>query len=461
MVTVAAQQINHERPLYHPYDSPNHYSALYGPLVYEISAVGLKLISNPILAAKIPVALECLLFSGIIAWIFYRMGGIRATLAGLGFIALQLLWYAEPISFWVRPDALTILASALGLLSLFLKSRVLTLLALSTGIVLAFDSKLDSVIFLLPAVAVLVSRHGFGFIVWLAALAIPLSFLPFLVPNVTLHGFSLWAFSMVGSATVLPQALKNLFFFALMVAPVALFCRPELFRSAGKITEDGILLASALLAGVLIMYPAAKIGSGTHHYAPLSIWIGYLMVRSMVESKLDAKPNTYGTVASIGWGVGLMAWVAVVACVLIRSVSPIVSFLEEKEPGLAQADLLHMLSHYPTGDVQMGYAGESAYADSYQRPWIYRSGIPEVIDASAEMNMQIFGLNQNALEECLANEQYRYWILPKGTPFSLSSFYTHAPLFEGKVQRLFTDNYRKVESSAYYDMYQSRKTIHP
>lgn len=376
-------------------------------------------------------------------------------LIGLGFTAFELLWYSEPISFWVRPDALTILATSLGLLSLFLRGRILPLITLSVGIVLAFDSKLDSIVFLLPPVAVLVSRNGLKFFAWLAAVSIPLSFVPFLIPNVTLHGFSIWAFSMVGSATRLDQALKNLFFFAMLVLPVALFCPRDMFWANREMTEDGIILLSALVAGVLVMYPAAKIGSGTHHYAPLSVWIGYLLARC--ASRREApEPGHQRQAWSIVWLSGFAVWAVLTVLIFVRSAHPILDFLQDKEPGLAQEDLLRPVHRYPAGQVQMGYGSPSTYRDSFLRPWIYQSGMPDVVDAPACMNMQVMGLTQEAFKRCLAQEQYRYWILPKGTPFSLS-FYMDEPLFEAKVGPLFADHYERIESSSFYDVYESRQ----
>jgi len=97
MIVVTAQQLIHGRPVYHAYNSPNLYSILYGPLIYELTAGGLKFISDPILAGKIAIAPICLLLWGTMAWIISRMGDFRVVLATLGLIAFELLWYAVPI----------------------------------------------------------------------------------------------------------------------------------------------------------------------------------------------------------------------------------------------------------------------------------------------------------------------------------------------------------------------------
>jgi hypothetical protein len=228
-----------------------------------------------------------------------------------------------------------------------------------------------------------------------------------------------------------------------------------MFWKQNKITEDGILLAGAIASGILVMYPAAKIGSGTHHYAPLTIWVGYLFARALVfRPSAEAVPrgNLINMAASIGMGV----WVLLAGAIFVRSVSPIFDFLRSQREALVQADLRHVLSEYPEGRVQMGYGSPETYEDAFLRPWLFQSGIPDLIDAPAAMNAEVMGLPQTSFLQALSREQYPYFILPKGEPFSLFCFYDHHPLFDARTQPLFALHYTQVASSRYFDVYESR-----
>lgn len=131
-------------------------------------------------------------------------------------------------------------------------------------------------------------------------------------------------------------------------------------------------------------------------------------------------------------------------------------------------DLERVMHDYPGKHIEMGY-GEwnSKYELSYLRPALVFAGNPLTIDAVALADMQLSGIDNiphgtlQYLQEC----RTQIWLIPKDEPpFAMVNVYSLIDprvfpkhlLFSDEFRRIFFQQYRKQNSSKYFDIWECK-----
>jgi hypothetical protein len=177
------------RPVYHGTDEPRLYNLPYGPVIFMINGIVLKLLGPSIKVSKLAAIFS---FMSALALMFmtYRkvVGGKRALVF---FGAMLLLLHAFGYKgFWVRSDPLILFCVAAGLWGAAFGRRAISVAIVALSLGLAVNLKVHSVFYLIPVLALMFARFGPGatFIAVSAAMAI--SALPFaLFENISLTNY--------------------------------------------------------------------------------------------------------------------------------------------------------------------------------------------------------------------------------------------------------------------------------
>jgi hypothetical protein len=234
----------------------------------------------------------------------------------------------------------------------------------------------------------------------------------------------------------------------MMLLPLVLF--PAQWKWTPKwreSTEDQVLFYALLATSLLLCVPSSRAGMGPHHLLPLTVYAGYLFCTGMAKSPPWIRLSPALIVFAI-WGLFSCREV-------IHTGRLVYNFLVD--PGLmVQADLRQLLQKYPATDTQMGLGSSDGYEINYA-PWIYRAGTPRVAEILLFEDMKVSGLHSDALQSSLAAEQFRYWLIPRGDrPFTIDSAYGTGPIFDDSVGQLFLQHYAKIDTTAYFDVYQAK-----
>ncbi len=447
-MVVTAQQWLYGRPLYHAIDGPYLYSLLQGPFDYLWLALALKLCPDPILASKLSGGFWSLSSLALLLVIYWRKAGPILAIAGVGLVAGELMMdLLTP--FWDRPDPILIFSSSLGLAALNMQNRSLGSVLLVLAVALAVNCKIHGPLYLLPPLAVWYWRYGVRSILFILGIVGLLAVIPFLLPGVSITNYFLWLRLGAHHPWTTDLFCENLETVLVMVLPLVLFWRhPRLKLRWRDTSEETILLFSFVLAGVLISFPASKVGAGWHHLLPLAVFPGYLFCDLWASTPTFVKLN---------WAVGVvLVWAFFTYRLVIQNSSYILWSIQTFPVELIQADLRQILQHYPATETQMGVGRGPGYISTFYSPWIYREGTPCVIHIGAYMDMKESGLGAQSLQKSLTTEQFTYWVIPRdGPPFTMVSWYDSGALFDDSVRQAFTRHYVLVASSPYFDIYRA------
>jgi hypothetical protein len=447
---VIAQQWMHGRPLYHTADYPDEYSMLYGPASFLSVALALNVSSDyPIVASKLAGGLWALLGLIVLAYTLKKQWNSTAAWIGTGIVTAEVFYFEPFYLFGVRSDGIIFSMICLGLCGLT-SGRIIggALIALSLAIIV--NCKLHAFLYELPVLILWFRRHGLRPSILLLGVATALSFLPFLLPNVSLSNYLFW----LQMAAKHPRSsvifLQNVAYLLIILAPMGLLAyRMPLSLSWSQASEETILLVGLLLAGLLVAAVASKEGAGYHHLLPFLPYIGYLFCAGL--QRLTDKPELdWGTV----FGISLMLYLLVISLTISGQI-----YYDRNHSNAAfvQADLLQVLEKYPAEQVQMGAGDDNGYPITLAAPLVYRSGQPCVLNIGSFMDMKEAGLTDEALRKSLILEKFPYWLTPKGElPFTMSAAYSTKPLFDDGVVKAFAQHYTKVDSSWFFDIYQAK-----
>ena len=110
----------------------------------------------------------------------------------------------------------------------------------------------------------------------------------------------------------------------------------------------------------------------------------------------------------------------------------------------------------------MGYS--RSYPLTFYRPTLVFAGNPLILDAPALEDMQLSGLAiPQATIDYIKSCQAQIWLIPKGEePFVMPNIYADARifpernLFEDDFRQAFLQEYKRVGSSEYYDLWACR-----
>jgi hypothetical protein len=449
-------------PLYHPLPFADRYSMLYGPSCFLPYAAAFWLAGGSAVSAKLVVAMADAL---TLLLLFRTFRSLFDRASALIAVAL-LLVVAHALRpnhyfFQVRGDALIICASALGLFGATRPSRW-GLLALAVGAALLIDSKFTGLIYVIPLFALLIEARGLRVAVVVAAGAIALAALPFLLPNVSVRQYLSWVQLATGHPRSFTDLRATLLALPILALPLPLILGRAPWKDRRLLDYFRANRARALaLAASLALATVAssRIGAGSHHLLPLLPVLGYEYAR--LYSVVKASPQA----AQSSFGYGLL-WCCAALVLSVRVGGGLREvLLPWTQWGWARevsSDVTSFLGSQRGHRIQMGY-GDTADPVTQYRTEIAFATDRLMLDPEAINDMDLDGVQiPKATFEAIASCAADVWLIPKGKPpFALKNEFSDLypqliaprPMFSAAFRDTFVQHYSKTEATKYFDVW--------
>ncbi|MDP6923195.1 MAG: hypothetical protein R2568_10160 [Candidatus Scalindua sp.] len=121
-------------------------------------------------------------------------------------------------------------------------------------------------------------------------------------------------------------------------------------------------------------------------------------------------------------------------------------------------DLNNIDSQYPDLSIHMGVGDERDYKYTYYRPALVYMGNPYIVDFAAYMTYKISNmLESRQLAHIFEDCKIDIWLIPKGnTPFNMGNWTNRELLFDQQLRNSFLNNYDKINSSKFFDIYKCK-----
>jgi len=328
---------------------------------------------------------------------------------------------------------------------------------------IAVNSKITGAIYFLPYLAWFFDRDGFRALLVISLAAGVTALLPFWsAEQVSLTNYLLWLQSAGGHGLSNVLLLQNLVFLLFIGLPLGLF----LLWQHGSVGVRSwfatypLVSMAAVVAALLVLIAASKIGSGPHHYLP------FLPVLAFFTAFASARVYAYRPTTN--WSV-YGFWSGVAAFLLAISFKAGLALYYGLKVVLFQAnavalaeDIATIMENNPGRNIFMGYGDGTQYPVTFLRTELAYAGQPYLIDAAALMDIQASGVEipEATIDTMLADDS-DIWLIPAGEePFTLVSWYyrfTGGLLFDNRFRLAFGSNFYKESSTQYFDLY-VRKT---
>jgi hypothetical protein len=433
-VVISGWQYIHGAPLYETRDGAPQLATYYGPLAYLAEVPALLLFGATVTASKLTSMLALLGTVAMMSAYFIRHPASTDARHGIFLLVAALLLFS-PVSFWVRPDPIETLLVAGAVVSTPSRRRPLWV---GICIGLAVNLKIHAFFYFLPILADLWWIGGRRAILIAAGSSVVTFMLPFLAPGISLHDYIGGLAKQVGgrapTSAKLPWILISL---ALLLLPLAAPLTVQ--RQPHRAT----VYASATLATVaLLIYPATFPGAGAHHFLPLVPVLADLRHR-LSPKGMDVELTTFIIL--------FVAWLPVQYTLQTLAAA--------RGSDLVGAEALSAARRSPVEPVQVGYGDnrQSYELSQLSKTVLSLNSYPALLDAQVLMELRRIGIDGSArwipyLREC----RIRQWLLPRGErPFAIASyFYDDRAVFSEGFQQAFLDNYKIIESTKYFDVWQ-------
>ena len=211
------------------------------------------------------------------------------------------------------------------------------------------------------------------------------------------------------------------------------------------------------------MVLASKEGSGAHHLLLFLPFLAPIYSILYIKNKNIIK-NLNSTVLVLLLSI-FLATIYVGASTNYKSIK----FLDYKlKNGLSQSlikDIKNINKSYPDKIISMGYGNNDSYSTTFFRPLLQFLGHPLFLDASALMDFEFDGYNNEVITTSYTNYDFikkgligDIVLIPKNDlPFSLKTLYDKYPpndLFTERFKITFKSVYFKIRSTDFFDIYE-------
>ena len=436
-------------PLYFPVDAAEGLITAYGPLLYVLVSLPLKLFGPSIEMSKLAPAFACGFSVVVFALYVWRRFGW--TYVGLGVVPFTgFILIVAPTSFWVRPESFIVLLVSAALLSTLAMDKQrpwVTAIIVAACAGLAMNLKVHAFIYFVP----LVIRHCTGnwIRVWpvMAAVSILLFFSPFALPNISLFNYIDGIAGVVGERPLqMASLLKALKWSPMFLAPGAILLLAWLSKAKNPSRAD--LTYFGVLAGCLILvyYPSSVQGSTWRQLLPFFPLTVDLFLRFL--PLLNEKRAL--------WIIGATVFPLAIAIIAFTPQKRIVTAFTGNNVWIekAERDIKSILDRYPNQAIQMGYgqASQIGYPTTYLRPLFAFAGHAVTLSSPSSMERQFAGKPiPPAKLEWIKSCKTPIWVIPKNNrPFAMVSFLAEGRTFPESLEEAFLANYQPRESVGKY-----------
>lgn len=467
-VAAVSWLLQHGQPLYHSLEAAERYSTQYGPSLYLIIGVFLKLLGQSLIAAKLPIGATLvlsllLLFLTLQTTVRFPLSVIGTACASLGILA-----FGNTIlntAFQIRSDSLLFFCIVLALWGIITRKKIVAgiLCAFSFGV--AINLKVTAILYFFPLYTLFYSQYGMVSTLSSVLAGLAIAALPFSLPQISLANYLLWIDRTKNHGLSLELLWNNLRAAFLLFLPLGLLSL-QLWGSNRRVFKKLALqykrcFYTLLVSVVGTVLVAAKPGAGAHHllpYLPVIIYLCCLEIGAIAEIFVNPKnePNRSQLLKNSIFGAAFLLFLFLLFCNAVWQVVFLWSNYSDSIAPEIVADIQQTIQSYPQQTIAMGYGGNQTYLLTNYRPIPVFAGNPYLIDSAALMDMQKAGLEIPASTiEALRACRIEIWLIPRGDiPFTLLSYYPpNPPLFSNEFQAAFRESYELKDRSQYYDLW--------
>jgi hypothetical protein len=411
-----------------------YHGMVYGPAPAEIQWTAREIGLPIVLGSKIPGVLSFLLSMAILLHL-NRSSRARGYLLFMMPMGLILFWNRS------EPFLLLLVSGALLASERYADSRLLPLaLGMIGGAASAF--KIHGILYVF-AVYLLVHfsrRFSVESLMLFGAAAAAVFGLFYMAPGVSIWAFFDYVKIMGGQGLSLQVMIGNVFFLALMAAPVLISLREKGIQSLAP--RQILVLGGVAGLEVLVAVIAGKPGAGVHHLLPFVAINAYMM-----GTLLDAREAKGGSIVSFIYA--SMLFPVVIA--MLSVISPMVKYWTVYSE--AKKEIF---------DLSKTYHGLVAgVAEMDQFPYVYYRVLldgPQP-DYTAFMDLQYSGISDDSFAARLKVCEIKNVVVPTGgAPFAMHNLYTGKPLMSDSVRTIFKDKYDLVRLGRYYNVYSCNRS---
>ncbi|MBI3288273.1 MAG: hypothetical protein HYZ74_02005, partial [Elusimicrobia bacterium] len=343
--------------------------------------------------------------------------------------------------------------AALGLWGITLPNRIVAFAVAGAAMGACGNTKLHGVLYLAPVLALAIDRARYRDLAAFLAAGLLALALPFLAcATVSLRAYVAWLQVASHHGLNAKSARDVLMTSALIFIPVLLAAAHraaslprERLNAVWASQRRGIVLAAGALA--LLMLAASKYGGGSWHLLPLLPAGAYLIAVALNDARPEGRSKGYFLAALAPFAV-----IALMGSLLGVAALPLRLSLQDKDR-MIRDDVRAIARKYRGASIGMGCGARATYAWTFFRTEIQEGDF--ILDTAALMDMQQGGIELPlATEESLRSGKTKFWLIPKGdAPFSIDNWYHRRDLFGPRFRKAFLDHYRKIESTAYFDVW--------
>jgi hypothetical protein len=453
------------KALYPAPGGAEQYAHIYGPMAFIPLAVAMRLFGTDLSVTKWVGAGGGILSLLLLFTILRTRVGTRLAVLFTGYCALLLLVFRNA-AFWMRPDSLELLCSAIGLWATLRRSRI-SWLALGVSAGVLWNLKFTGPLYSLPLFVLFLERTNRRQFVLATVAAVMVVLLPFVAfRNISLHDYGTWIL-LAGTKGIIWATLRqNLEWAVYLIAPLVvtlgISVRPAYAkataRSRRSASREGgqqplTVLSPAVAIALIVALSsvallASKPGTGPYHLLPFFPLIAFFTALQIHHLRVDEASRS---VLLLGF-----SFTAAAVLIAFAQQTSFISTVRQIDAVGPIADVTHFLDQHPGTVVQMGYSSDERM--TFVRPLVvFRSGM-YLLDQPAVQEHQLAGIEippatVDALRSCAVD----YWLVPKsGEPFSAINRYpmTHGrPLYGSEFRRAFFESYHRSESTEYFDVW--------
>jgi hypothetical protein len=445
-ITAVASVFGAGKPLYPALDAPERYAHIYGPVLFITHALAMAVFGQSIIVSKTVGALAVSASLFLAYRVFAEQAGRPAAVMAVSMCALVYLDFSNS-TFWTRPEPLLLLCTSLSLYSAGMTGRLGAVVVLGVAAGLSVNLKVSGPVYLLPAFALLASRHGRSGLIAAAALAALIGVAPFLLPNVSATHYLQYIEVSARNGLLAAKFRQNLEWMLFLSAPLAAGRYVARDRAAALRRSDAFPMAIGFSLAVVTIL-ASKPGAGPYHLLPSVAVVAYGLLG------LPARVWEISTFRSLVAATGLTA--------LVIAIPRQITLIETVRDGHLEwsiDDVRRFADAHPSSRIAVGYSGTSRFSDA-RTEMVFRMG-EYWLDAPAVQEYRLSGLALPAstiriLEDCRLD----YWLLPTGADaFAVpSAYWPNGPqfVFPEEFRQAFFRHYERTGATRNFTVWTCR-----
>lgn len=436
-------------PLYVDNEFPARYSLQHGPIIYMITGAIMELFGANFITAKLSGVLAILL-TLFISWKWFTEVLDRQSAIVLLGLEIWMLFHWNYIYF-IRPDPFLLLCVTISMYMLSTRAdSKYIILGIALPFSIAVNLKIHGILYFLPVFILAYSKIERRGLMKIAGLGGILSFIPFLLPQISLSNYLSTVFFSLDHGFRFANFVPKMAVLVLIVLLPICFFKWTNTDPRRIIKENRFNFILILPVILLVSIIASKGGSGTNHLMPFLPVFLYFYIKCILEWRIQQQ-EAKSQGAMVRFGAFLLILVLIISIGGFSTQKRLLEqvFFKNRE-GIIQ-EIYSIQKQYPNKKLEIGY-GEmhsySTYQDLIALPVF--AGNPLYLELVAMSDMERAGVYVPVSTlKVLETGTVEIWLIPKGNkPFDVNKI-----VFNDTFKKKFFENYRMVDSTEFFDIW--------